>query len=412
MPCSCRKARILLKADKAKIVQYEPFTIQLKYPTGEAMQPITIGVDQGMKHVGIAIVSNDKVLAKGEVELRQDVKSLIDTRRIYRRSRRNRKTRYRKVRFQNRKKKEHWLPPSIEAKIRANFWWVDKFMEVLPKPKLRIEVGKFDPAKMINPEIEGKEYQHGTMYGYDEDVKAYVLERDGYECQVCHKKNVPLVVHHLVYRSKGGTNRPDNLITVCKDCHTAENHEQGGILWRWMIQHKKVKQYKAPTFMSILRKVTFAEYPEAEITYGSITKPKRKELNLPKTHYNDAIAITGIENIKFNPKEYFYLKQFRKKKRSLHEATIRKGRKEPNRTQKRNSKNTKRVSGWYLNDRISFLGQIGWISGFSQKSAYIQDIEGNYLRIPGKTYTQIPLNSLQRKNHSNTWQYQIITKDV
>lgn len=151
MPCSQRKARLLLKQKRAKIVGYKPFTIQLCYATGEAKQVITIGVDEGARHVGIAIVSQDKVLAKGEVELRQDVHSLLLTRAQYRRNRRNRKTRYRKARFLNRRKPKGWLPPSIRAKLEANFVWIDKFCSLVPDPKLRIEVGKFDVAKMIGP---------------------------------------------------------------------------------------------------------------------------------------------------------------------------------------------------------------------------------------------------------------------
>ncbi len=404
MPCSQRKARLLLKQEKAKIVGYKPFTIQLTYATGEAKQEVIIGIDEGARHIGIAIVSQDKVLAKGEIELRQDVHSLLLTRVQYRRSRRFRKTRYRKARFLNRKKPEGWLPPSIRAKMEANFAWIDKFCSLVPNPKLHIEVGKFDTAKMINPEIQGVDYQHGQTYGYY-DVRYFVFARDEYTCQVCKKKNKILHTHHIVYRSEGGTNRADNLITVCTDCHTSENHKPGGILWRWMKEHKKVKQYKEPPFMNILRRRTFQKYPESEITYGSETSPKRKELDLEKTHYNDAIAITGIVSVKKNPKEWFLLKQFRKKKRSLHEAIPRKGRKEPNRKQKRNSKNTKTLRGWHLNDEIVFLGQKGWISGFNKSAAYIKNISGEYLSVPGKNYKNVAFTYLQRSCFNNNWQY-------
>lgn len=406
MPCSQRKARLLLKQGKAKIVGYKPFTIQLTYATGEAKQEIHVGIDEGARHIGIAITSQNKVLAKGEVELRQDVHSLLTTRAMYRRDRRNRKTRYRKPIFLNRKRKDGWLPPSIEGKLNANFFWIDKFCSLVPNPKLRIEVGKFDVAKMINPEIQGVDYQHGQAYGYH-DVRYYVFARDEYTCQVCKKKGKILHTHHIIYRSEGGTDRADNLITVCSDCHTSENHKQGGILWKWMKEHKKVKQYKEATFMNILRVRTYKKYPNAIITYGSITTPKRKELGLEKTHYNDAIAITGIASIKENDNQIFCIKQFRKKKRSLHEAIARKGRKEPNRNQKRNEKNTKEKNGWYLNDKVVFRGKVGWIRGFSGTSAYIVDINGNYIQMPNKTYKQITLSKLEFLCHNNNWQYSV-----
>lgn len=408
MPCSQRKARLLLKQKKAKIVSYKPFTIQLCYATGEAKQEVTIGIDEGARHIGIAIISQNKVLAKGEVELRQDVHSLLMTRAQYRRSRRSRKTRYRKARFLNRKKPEGWLPPSIRAKMNANFAWIDKFYGLIPGPKLRIEVGKFDTAKMINPDIQGVDYQHGQTYGYY-DARYFVFARDEYTCQVCKRKEKILHTHHIVYRSEGGTDRADNLITVCTDCHTSENHKPGGILWKWTKEHKKVKQYKEPPFMNTLRIWTFRKYPNAEITYGSETSLRRKELYLEKTHYNDAIAITGIESIKKNSEECFWIKQFRKKKRSLHEATPRKGRKAKNVEAKRNSKNTKQFKGWYLNDEVSCFGQRGWISGFTgTSSAYVKNCNGEYIKIPSKNYKQVSLSRLELISHNANWQYVVV----
>ena len=122
MPCKPRKARILLRDGKAKVLKKEPFTIQLLYGSTGYKQDVNIGIDSGQRHIGLAVTSQDKVLFQGEVELRQDVKKLIDTRRIYRRSRRNRKTRYRKARFLNRiaKKKDTWLPPSVASKVNHN----------------------------------------------------------------------------------------------------------------------------------------------------------------------------------------------------------------------------------------------------------------------------------------------------
>ena len=408
MPCSQRKARLLLKQKKAKIVSYKPFTIQLTYATGEAKQEITIGVDQGAKHIGIAVTSQNNVLAKGEIILRQDVHSLLETRAQYRRGRRFRKTRYRKARFLNRKKTDKWLPPSIEAKLTANFFWIDKFCSLVPNPKLRIEVGKFDVAKMINPETNGVDYKKGKCYGYY-DLRYFVFARDNYTCQVCKSKGKILRTHHIIYRSKGGTDRADNLITVCTDCHTSKNHQHGGILWQWMMKGKKVSQFKEPMFMNILRKRTFQKYPQAEFTYGSVTSEKRKELGLEKSHANDAITITGINHIKENTPDCFQIRQFRKKKRSLHEAMPRKGRKTPNITQKRNRKNTKSVNHYFLNDEVLFKGKRGWISGFTGTTgAYILNASGQYITIPEKTYKQVGFKDLILISHNNNWQYCII----
>ena len=410
MPCTQRKARVLLKENKAIIYKYNPFTIQLTYTTGETTQDCHIGVDTGSKHIGIAVTSKDKLLFKGEVELRQDVKSNIDTKRIYRRSRRNRKTRYRKARFLNRKKANKWLPPSLQNRINHTFHWIDTFISLIPNPTLHVEVGKFDTAKMINPEINGVDYQHGQTYGFF-DERYFVFARDNYTCQCCGKsKNKILQIHHIIYRSNGGTNRVDNLITVCTDCHTSKNHKKGEILYKWQEQHKKVKRYKEPPFMNILRQRIFVTYPNAEITYGSETTPKRNIMGLSKTHYNDAIVISGINEINENCEDWLLIKQFRKKKRSLHEATARKGRKNPNRNQIRNNKNTPYYKGFYLNDKVSVFGISGYVTGFTNGGAYIKDDNDNYITLPNKTYKQININKIKRKCHNNNWQY--IVKNV
>lgn len=410
MPCSQRKARILLREKKAKIIQYKPFTIQLLYGCYGYKQTVSVGIDLGTKNIGIAITTECHVLTKGEIQLRDDVKANLESKKIYRRSRRNRKTRYRKARFLNRiaTKKEGWLPPSIQSRIDNTFFWIDKYMKFLPNPNLNIEVGKFDVQKMINPTIQGTEYQKGQVFSYY-DVRYFVFARDNYTCQVCKKKNKILNTHHIVYRSHGGTDRADNLITVCTNCHTHENHQKGKIFWKWLQEGKKLPKYKETVFMNVIRRKVFARYPQCHVTYGSITTPKRKELGLEKSHYNDAIAISGISTIRSNQTKMFKFVQFRKKKRSLHEATARKGRKQKNVTSKRNEKNTKQVGNWCLNDQVRLFGQVGWISGFSGKSCYVKNIEGNYLTIPNKTYKQVNLSSLILICRNNNWQYKEIS---
>lgn len=403
MPCSQRKARLLLKENKARIYNYNPFTIQLLYPTGETIQDCSIGVDTGAKNMGIAITSSNKVLFKSEIELRQDVKDNLTAKKTFRSSRRNRKTRYREARFLNRgNKKEGWLPPSIESRIQNTFNWIDKIYNLTPNPILNIEVGKFDAHKMINPNIKGKEYQQGQAQGYY-DIRHFVFARDNYTCQICKKKNGILVQHHIIQRKDGGSDRADNLVTLHDVCH--KDFHNGKV----KADFNKLKQYKEPPFMNSLRVRIFRKYPNANITYGSVTKPKRKELGLEKTHYNDAIAISNPSYIKEDISQYLKIKQFRKKKRSLHEAIPRKGRKNKNTTQKRNSKNTKQVKGFYLNDKILYNNQIGFITGFTGKSAcYIKDIWNNYITIPNKNYKQVNLKELVFTEHNNNWSYKTI----
>lgn len=415
MPCSPRKARLLLRDKKAEIISYKPFTIKLLYGSRGYTQPVDVGIDLGSKYVGTAVVSEGKVLEQGQIELRQDIKKLLMTRRILRRSRRSRKTRYRKARFLNRKRKDGWLPPSIQSRIDNIFRHIDKLISLLPNPKLHIEVGKFDVQKMKNPDIQGIEYQQGDSYDFY-STRYYVFDRDKYTCQVCKKKNRILRTHHIIYRSHGGSDKADNLITVCTECHTHENHQEGGIFHKWMMEGKKLKEYKDPPFMNIIRRRTFERYPNAHITYGNITTPDRRELGLPKTHYNDAIAITGVREIKEKPESVSLIVQFRKKKRSLHEATARKGEvarksskpnieRRHNTIQKRNNKNTKERYGIKLNDSVIVYGKHGFVNGFTNGGVYVTDIYGNYICGEGKKHKIIPQRHVRVTGHNNNWRY-------
>ena len=170
---------------------------------------------------------------------------------------------------------------------------------------------------------------------------------------------------------------------------------------------KNLKQYKEPPFMNILRIRMFQRYPNAIFTYGSVTTPNRKELGLEKTHYNDAIAISGIKLITENPNKVLSITQFRRNKRSLHEANARKGKKEPNRTAKRNNKNVDSCKGFYRNDKVAVLGKVGHLYSFTGLSCRVKDTNGNYITLPNKTYTHIPISQLRLLHHNNNWQFNV-----
>ena len=427
MPCSPRKARLLLQGKKAKPVSKTPFTIQLLAPTHSYKQDLVVGFDSGQRYIGIAVVREKTVLYQAQVSLRQDVKDLIEKRRTFRRSRRNRKTRYRKPRFDNRvgsrRKVETWLPPSVQAKVDHNLNWIKRMRSVVPQAAVIIELGKFDPHKLKDPAIEGVGYQQGELYGW-ENRRMYVFARDNYTCQVCKRKkdangeSLKLHAHHIIYRSLGGSDRVENLLTICVDCHTVKNHLPGGKLYEL-----KEKAYQKPklnlaaaTQMNAIKSSIVCKYKDDEdvfFTWGYVTNLHRKGLKLPKSHINDAVAITGVREIVEQPSSYILFNQYRKKKRSLHEATPRKGRKEPNREQKRNAKNTPFVERKkfgdriYLGDKLSAQGKVGYVSGFTGSSAYLRGSEGQLLSFPnskGKEYPMVSLSQCERLHHTDGWQ--------
>ena len=289
MPTTPRKAKMFLKQDKAKVVSCKPFTIQLNYATGESKQKITLGIDSGYKEIGFSVITKSKEFLSGELTLRTDVSKKLTKRRMYRRNRRN-KLWYRKARFLNRVKSKHkgWLPPSIQHKIDTHIRLIEKIKKLLPITKTIIEVAKFDTQKLQNIDIEGVEYQQGQMKDYD-NLREFILQRDNYTCQICNKKEGIFDIHHIIQRKDSGSNRPDNLVCVHIKCH--KDYHKGKIKHNFT----KPKSFKQTPIMNNIRKYVVDKL-SCDYTYGYITKRKRKELSLDKTHYNDAFVIAGGNN--------------------------------------------------------------------------------------------------------------------
>ena len=205
MPCSNRKARLLLKNNKAKVKTRTPFTIQLLYGSYGYKQPIVLGVDAGSRTIGLSAATENKELFAAEVKPRNDVVDLLSSRREFRRARRSRTTRYRAPRFNNRVKSKHkgWLAPSVEVKIQEHITSINRVCDLLPITKVVVETAEFDLQLLKALETAttiptGTMYSSGPMLGHY-NVRQYVLFRDNYKCQHCgcHGKGVKLHVHHI-----------------------------------------------------------------------------------------------------------------------------------------------------------------------------------------------------------------------
>lgn len=349
------KVRRLLKDKKAKVVRREPFTIKLLYePETNVVQECYCGVDTGSKHVGVAVVGNDKVLYQSQTELRSDIKKKMDRRRAFRCNRRNRKTRYRKCRFLNRRNsiKKDRLPPSVKHKVQAHIDEIEFCKKILPvlDENIILEVSQFDTTLMKNPSLVNEKVKHwghqkGFNYGYSSRRSA-ILHRDNYTCQCCGKKNCQLQTHHIIFRSHGGTDDEDNIITLCKECHK-------GVHAGTIVLNKKPKRSKGlkhATHMSIIRSRLLREYPNAIETFGFVTSENRNHLKLEKDHYIDAcvIASGGSE---FKPLDILYKKKcVSKQSRQLCKGA-RGERKLP----------TGKIYGFKRYDKVKYLGVICFI---------------------------------------------------
>lgn len=354
------KVRILLRNQKATVIKRCPFTIRLCYDSTEYTQEITLGVDAGSKTIGLSASTEAREYYSSEVILRTDIVELLATRRESRRSRRGRKTRYRKARFENRihSKNKGWLAPSVEQRIGCHLTSMEKVRKILPVKKIVIETASFDTQKLKDDSIRGYEYQEGDMLGFW-NVREYVLWRDGHQCQCCHGKSKDKVlnVHHIESRKTGG-NSPQNLITMCEYCH--KQYHRGNVA----LNIRRGTSYRDAAFMGIMRwavynrlkKAYIPENIEVRMTYGYLTKNTRIQHGLPKEHCVDALCIAGHPEAT-RSKECFIQKKIRCHNRQIHKANLLKG------GSKKLNQAPYEVKGFRLFDKVLFQGKECFIFG-------------------------------------------------
>jgi hypothetical protein len=263
----------------------------LVYGASGYKQPVSLGSDGGYETIGYSAVTEREELIGGRVEMLRGMSERLKERAMYRRQRRKRK-RYRPPRFDNRRRPEGWLAPSIQHKLDAHVKLIARMRSILPVTRVIVEVANFDVQKIKEPEISGVQYQRGEQAGFW-NLREYILHRDGHECQnpkcTNRGKEIVLRTHHLGYWRNDYGDRPGNLITLCTRCHTQRNHQPCGFLYGW---EPTVKPFRAETFMTTVR-WRLVDAVGAEPTYGYITKSKRIALGLEKSHHDDAFVIAG-----------------------------------------------------------------------------------------------------------------------
>jgi 5-methylcytosine-specific restriction endonuclease McrA len=298
MPCHPARARELLKVGKAAVLRRFPFTIILKEREGGDTQGVQVKFDPGSKTTGIAAVGDFKrgkrVIWAAELTHRgQQIRGALLSRRQLRRSRRNRKTRYRKARFLNRRRPQGWLPPSLRSRVDNILTWVGRLRQFVPVTHIALELAKFDTQKMQNPEISGIEYQQGTLQGYE--VREYLLEKWGHKCAYCGAVHVPLQVEHIIPKSRGGSDRVSNLTMSCELCNLKKGTQTAAEFGYPHVEALAKKPLKDAAAVNATR---WALYEELEqlglpigIGTGGRTKLNRIRQGYPKTHWLDAVCV-------------------------------------------------------------------------------------------------------------------------
>lgn len=297
------RARLLLSEGKAAILKHFPFTLVLKVTIEQPqVHPLRIKLDPGSKATGVAIIndtSGEVVFAAELTHRGQAIKQALDDRRAVRRSRRQRKTRYRKSRFDNRRRKAEWIAPSLSSRVANIRTWVERLRKVCNLTDISMELVKFDLQKMDNPEISGVEYQQGTLQGYE--TREYLLTKWNRQCAYCGAKNVALQVEHIHPRAHGGTNRISNLALACEPCNRAKGTQEITI---FLAQKPDVLKRLLETAKSPLKDAAAVNTTRwklfehlktlglpVECGSGGLTKYNRTMQALPKKHWIDAATV-------------------------------------------------------------------------------------------------------------------------
>ena len=406
MPCSNVIARLLLKQGKAKVKTKCPFVIKLLYDTTTYTQNLTLGVDTGSSHIGTAVSDfKGNILYMSDVEIRNDIANKMSQRAKYRRNRRNRKTRYRKARWLNRKNsiKKDRFTPTMRSKFHSHEKEIEFVKSIHPIRTLVLETGTFDPHLMKNPNLHNPVYRHwgyqqGDNYGF-ENTKEKVLNRDNYTCQYCKgkKKDSKLEVHHIIFRSNGGSDEEENLITLCHTCHSKIHHNTVKL----NLKGKVKGTLKHATQMNSIRCQLLRMYPEAIETFGYITKANRQTLGIAKEHYLDACVIASAgQQIMLKTDVVFYKKcipegDFQQTKGVRSEQNI----------------PTCKIQGFRKFDKVKYLKNEYFIKGrMSSGYAILMDIHGSkvdFSNMP-KGWKTTKLSNCKRISARKSWMVQAI----
>ncbi|WP_341529966.1 RNA-guided endonuclease IscB (plasmid) [Nostoc sp. UHCC 0302] len=303
-PCHAARARELLKQGRATVYKQYPFTIIIKdREVGQSViHPHQVKIAPGSKVTGLTVLqeNTNRCVFAAEISHRGfQIKQALLSRRQLRRSRRLRKTRYRKPRFLNRKRKKGWLPPSLQSRIENVLTWVNRLRHVCPITAISQELVKFDLQKLEQPEIQGVDYQRGELFGFE--VKEYLLTKWGHQCAYCSVKDVPLQIEHIVAKSRGGTNRVSNLTLACQKCNQSKGNQpiieflkkKPELLNRILSQAKK--PLVDATAVNVTRWELYRRLQQTglpvEVGSGGQTKWNRTNHRIEKSHWADSLCV-------------------------------------------------------------------------------------------------------------------------
>ena len=305
-PTKEQKAWFLIRKKRATLVSRYPMAIQLKKKIqGKEIckDEIRCGIDDGGLHVGVALVqkcqTRNKVIFKGTIEQRNDVKHLMDVRRGFRRYHRYHK-RYRPARFDNRKssKRKERVAPSILQKRQATVRVISQLNKWINITSYWLEDVAID-IRALTDGYKPYRWQYQKSNRLDENIRKAVILRDGCRCMECGKSNCRLEVHHIKPRRLNGSNTPGNLITLCTECHQKTEGAEELYMERYfaLLNSSDNKNMNYAQHVMIGKKwlrEQLSSLGMLHLTNGGDTANKRIDWGIAKSHSDDAICITDL----------------------------------------------------------------------------------------------------------------------
>jgi len=310
MPCTPKRARLLLTRGRAVVHRLHPFTIRLKDRLAEdsTLQPVSEKLDPGSTATGVAIVREEQtpdgpvhhashlaeIVHRGAQVHRQ-----ITRRAYYRRRRRSANLRYRSPRFANRRRTDGWLSPCLRSRVGNVVNITRRYTRLAPIVRVDLELNKFDTQKLEDPEIQNVEYRQGTLFGYE--VRAYLLEKWGRRCAYCKAEGVPLQVEHIVPRGRQGSDRISNLALACRRCNEAKGTRTAAEFGHPEVQARAAAPLRDAAALNATRWAIYRGLQNSGFTVspwtGGHTKWNRTRFSLPKSHVLDALCVGDVAGV-------------------------------------------------------------------------------------------------------------------
>ena len=315
-PTKEQKAWYLIRKKRATLVSKYPMVIQLnkEIPDNEiCTNEIRCGIDDGGLHVGVSLVqkcqTKNKVLFKGTIEQRKDVKHLMEVRRGYRRYHRYHK-RYRQARFNNRSssKRKGRIAPSILQKRQATLRVINQLNKWVNITNYWLEDVSID-IRALTDGYKSYSWKYQKSNRLDENIRKAVILRDGCKCMECGKSNCKLEVHHIKPRRLNGSNTLSNLITLCEKCHQKTEGKEEQYMKHYFdilksSDNKNLNYAQHVMIGKVWLREQLSMLGLLYLTSGGDTANKRIDWNIAKSHSNDAICITDLQPNSCDVKEW------------------------------------------------------------------------------------------------------------